>query len=88
MLLLGKHLWRALRLKDESRFRMINNNGRRKNGKSGGGDKAKKEGNVSINIGDCSGGGGVPGCIPEDNFLIEVILALFDFFRLTQTKQD
>ena len=39
-------------------------------------------GQVTINIG-CD----VEGCI-DDNFCIEVILAAFDFFRVSEMKQD
>ena len=43
---------------------------------------AAASGQVTINIG-CD----VEGCI-DDNFCIEVILAAFDFFRVSEMKQD
>ena len=59
-------------------------NGRRERVHGGEGGRADKD-NVAITIGDCAA---AAGCLPEDNFLIEVVLALFDFFRISQTKQD
>ena len=43
------------------------------------------KGSVAINMGHC--GPELEGCI-DDNFCIEVILATFDFFRVSETKQD
>ena len=47
--------------------------------------KNKKEGSVAINMGCLPGE--LDGCM-DDNFCIEVILAAFDFFRVSETKQD
>ena len=78
LVLLWKHLWRAFWIKgkgdDEDSVNSVKS-------KSDGEDKD----NVAITIGDCAA---AAGCLPEDNFLIEVVLALFDFFRISQTKQD
>ena len=78
VVLLWKHLWRAFWIKgkvdDEDSVNSVKS-------KSDGEDKD----NVAITIGDCAA---AAGCLPEDNFLIEVVLALFDFFRISQTKQD
>ena len=80
LVLLWKHLWRAFWIKAGSGGEEDSGNAA-KRGRSGGGDKD----NVAITIGDCAA---AAGCLPEDNFLIEVVLALFDFFRISQTKQD
>ena len=79
LLLLWKHLWRAFWIRGKGGGG--EDSAKSAKGKNGGGDKD----NVAITIGDCAA---AAGCLPEDNFLIEVVLALFDFFRISQTKQD
>ena len=85
LVLLWKHLWRAFWIKAGGGGEEDSGN-TAKRGRSGGGEggRADKD-NVAITIGDCAA---AAGCLPEDNFLIEVVLALFDFFRISQTKQD
>ena len=79
LVLLWKHLWRAFWMKGKGNAEDGSANTAKS--KSDGEDKD----NVAITIGDCAA---AAGCLPEDNFLIEVVLALFDFFRISQTKQD
>ena len=79
LVLLWKHLWRAFWMKGKGKAEDDSANSAKS--KNGGEDKD----NVAITIGDCAA---AAGCLPEDNFLIEVVLALFDFFRISQTKQD
>ena len=81
LVLLWKHLWRAFWIKAGGGEEDTGKAAKRGRNGGGGGDKD----NVAITIGDCAA---AAGCLPEDNFLIEVVLALFDFFRISQTKQD
>ncbi len=82
MLLLWKHLWRALWLKEEVPVEIKSS--------CVGGCSPGDNSEVAIQIGECvAGAATAAGCLPvEENFLIEIVFALFDFFRISQTKQD
>ncbi len=77
MLVLAKHLWRAWWIQDKADAKPVPSN------KS---SSADKKGSVSIDMGE-EAAAALQHCM-DDNFLIEVILAAFDFFRVSETKQD
>ena len=83
LVLLWKHLWRAFWIKGKGGGGEEDTDNSARSKSDGDDDDVKDK--VAITIGDCAA---AAGCLPEDNFLIEVVLALFDFFRISQTKQD
>jgi len=73
ILVLAKHLWRAFWIVDCK-------------GKGGKGKQKCNEKSVAINMMNEEQELSLQ-CV-DDNFCIEVILAAFDFFRVSETKQD
>ena len=80
MLVLSKHLWRAYWIKSPHKQNAQNQASK----DSSAAGKIDNSDSVSIDM-ECSGGNLV--CV-DDNFCIEVILAAFDFFRVSETKVD
>ncbi len=85
MMVLAKHLWRAWWIKEGEKKPAMGPNKKSADGHSNS-SKEKEPGCVSIDMGE-EAAAAIQNCI-DDSFLVEVILAAFDFFRVSETKQD